>query len=64
MTRQIVTVAGPERATATSTIGPDGPAWTARLVERGYKALIILADGTVHTAPGVPLARHSEKTVG
>jgi thiamine biosynthesis lipoprotein len=58
-----VTVVGPELATADAYAtaayarGPAGPAWTARLADRGYEALTILADGTVRATPGVPLAR-------
>jgi len=58
-----VTVAGPELtaadayATAACAMGQDDPAWTARLLGRGYEALTILADGTVRTTPGFPLTR-------
>lgn len=41
-------------ATAAFAMGLEGPGWTARLV--GYEALTILADETVLSTPGFPLA--------
>jgi thiamine biosynthesis lipoprotein len=55
-----VTVTGPELgiadayATAAFAMGARGPHWTARL--RGYEAMTILADDSVLSTPGFPLA--------
>jgi FAD:protein FMN transferase len=56
-----VTVTGPDLATADAyaTAGfamghPGVLHWTARLVERGYEALTIVADGSVLSTPGFP----------
>jgi FAD:protein FMN transferase len=53
-----VTITGPELATADAyataafAMGPNGPAWTARL--RGYEAMTILDDGRVLSTPNFP----------
>ena len=55
-----VTITGPELgtadayATAAFAMGKEGPAWTARLVARGYEAMTILADHQVLSTPGFP----------
>lgn len=56
-----VTISGPDLATADAyataafAMGTSCPAWTARL--DGYEAMTILADHTVHTTAGFPVAR-------
>lgn len=66
-----VTVVGPDLATADAyataayAMGCAGPAWTARLVARGYEALTILADEAVLSTPGFPsLPLDAEETHG
>ncbi|MDQ2830140.1 MAG: FAD:protein FMN transferase [Chloroflexota bacterium] len=55
-----VTIVGPDLATADAyataayAMGQEGPAWTARLVARGYEAMTILADQTVLSTPAFP----------
>ena len=55
-----VTVTGPDLGTADAystaafAMGADGPRWTLGL--DGYEAMTILADGTVLSTPGFPLA--------
>jgi len=55
-----VTITGPDLATADAyataayAMGREGPAWTARLVARGYEAMTILADQTVLSTPAFP----------
>ena len=44
-------------ATAAYAMGLAGPAWTAWLIDRGYEALIILADETVLSTSGFPASR-------
>ncbi len=57
-----VTIVGPDLATADAyataafAMGREGPAWTARLVSRGYEALTIRSDQTVLSTPGFPAA--------
>ncbi len=57
-----VTVVGQDLATADAyataayAMGRAGPAWTARLVARGYEALTILSDETVLSTPAFPQA--------
>jgi len=58
-----VTIVGPDLAmadayaTAAYAMGRAGPAWTARLVGRGYEALTILDDETVLSTPAFPAVR-------
>src|SRR5581483_8154081 len=53
-----VTITGPELAnadayaTAAFAMGPRAADWTARLPQRGYEALTILADRRVLSTPG------------
>lgn len=57
-----VTVTGPDLGTADAfstaafAMGHFGPDWTAKLPGRGYQAMTILADHTVHATPDFPLS--------
>jgi FAD:protein FMN transferase len=58
-----VTIVGPDLATADGyataafAMGPEGPQWTASLVDAGYEAMTIVDEETVLFTPGFPVDR-------